>query len=404
MAWTEQAASDFTNPNMKTNLPPVGTCQLEIRRSQRETFTEFHVTARLDRPTEAGPAALQIFSAVAAALSAHRIHPIQEKLYGLRGARAEVLRVRDALYRAHGLDRTMPATWIEGTPLEGGEFTGLQIWGVAAHNGEACVRTVENPVTGRGRLWAGEGFRMLHLPGVCGLQPDGTLAPTRVEQAARMFTNVGAGLAAHGMGYPQVVRTWIYMARLLEWYGDMNRVRTAHYRANGLGVEGGPAFPASTGIMGRSGSEECIMDVLAVENVRPGSVVATPINRSAKQHSSFNYGSSFSRGMALEIEGRRTVHISGTASINTAGLSTHRGDPEHQCIDTLLSIAAILAEQGGGLENIVSATLFCKDAAAWEAWERTTRLLGVPFIPKISVIADVCRDDLLVEMEAVAVI
>ena len=96
--------------------------------------------------------------------------------------------------------------------------------------------------------------------------------------------------------------------------------------------------------------------------------------------------------------------ISGTASINTAGLSTHIGDPEHQCIDTLLSIAALLEEQGGGLENIVSATLFCKDTAAWEAWERTTRLLQVPTIPKVVVIADVCRDDLLVEMEAVAVI
>lgn len=389
---------------MKTNLIPTGTCRLEIRPSQRETFTEYHVTASLDTPTEAGPAALQVFSALAAALATHRIQPIQEKLYGLCRGRDEVMRTRDALYRAHGLDRTMPATWIEGTPLHGGEFTGVQIWGVAPHGGGPCVQTVENPVTGRGRLWTGEGFRMLHLPGVSGTQRDGRLAPTRVEQAAQMFTNVGAGLAAHGLQYPQVVRTWIYMARLLEWYGDMNRVRTAHYRTHGLGVEGGPAFPASTGIMGRSGTEECIMDVLALDNVRPGSVTATAINRSAKQHSSFNYGSSFSRGMALEIEGRRTIHISGTASINTAGLSTHRGDPEHQCIDTLLSIAAILAEQGGGLENIVSATLFCKDPASWEAWERTTRLLGVPFIPKICVIADVCRDDLLVEMEAVAVI
>ncbi|HMD61351.1 MAG TPA: Rid family hydrolase, partial [Opitutaceae bacterium] len=115
-------------------------------------------------------------------------------------------------------------------------------------------------------------------------------------------------------------------------------------------------------------------------------------------------GSSFSRGMALEVEGRRTVHISGTASINAAGASTHIGDAEHQSLDTLMSIAAILAEQGGGLENITSATLFCRDRGAWEAWERATRLLGVPAIPKVCVLADVCRRDLLVEMEAVAVI
>jgi enamine deaminase RidA (YjgF/YER057c/UK114 family) len=389
---------------MKTNLTPTGACRLEICSSPHESFTAYHVTATLDTPTGAGAAAQQVFASVAAALAEHRIQPVQEKLYGLTRGRDEVLRVRDGIYRGHGLDRTMPVTWIEGAPLHGGEFTGVQIWGVAPTGGEPCVRTVENPVTGRGRVWTGAGFRMLHLPGVCGTRPDGVLAATRVEQAAQMFANVGAGLAAHDMRYPQVVRTWIYVAHLLDWYLDMNRVRTAHYRANGLGVEGGPAFPASTGIMGRSGAEECIMDVLAVESLRPGALVATPINRSAKQHSSFNYGSSFSRAMALEIEGRRTVHVSGTASINAAGSSTHRGDAEHQCIDTLLSIAAILEDQGGGLGSIVSATLFCKDTAPWEAWERTTRLLKVPAIPKVTVVADVCRDDLLVEMEAVAVI
>jgi len=69
-----------------------------------------------------------------------------------------------------------------------------------------------------------------------------------------------------------------------------------------------------------------------------------------------------------------------------------------------MSIAAILGEQGGGLEDITSATLFCKNREAWEAWKRATKLLGIPEIPKLCVIADVCRHDLLVEMEAVAVI
>lgn len=389
---------------MKAILTPAGVCQLVVRAIRHDTFTAYHLTATLDRPAAAEAAAEEIFVRVAAALVEHRIQPIQEKLYGLVRVKDAVLRRRDAVYRQRGLDRTMPVTWIEGTPLQGGEFTGVQVWGVASASGEPCVHTVENPVTGRARLWTGAGFRMLHLPAVSGRRPGGRLPATRVEQAQQMFANLGAGLAAHGMKYPQVVRTWIYLARLLEWYGDMNRVRTAHYRQHGLGVEGGAAFPASTGIMGRSDDEDCIMDVLALENTGPGGVTATPIDRSAKQESSFRYGSSFSRGMALEIEGRRTVHVSGTASINSAGLSTHLGDAEHQCVETLLSIAAILAEQGGGLDDITSATLFCKNQAAWEAWERTVRLLQLPSFPQVCVLADVCRDDLLVEMEAVAVI
>ena len=146
------------------------------------------------------------------------------------------------------------------------------------------------------------------------------------------------------------------------------------------------------------------MDALALETSGPHAASACPIRRSPRQDSSFNYGSAFSRGMAIDIEERRTVHVSGTASIDREGRSTHMGDAEHQSLDTLMSIAAILEEQGGGLKDITSATLFCKNREAFEAWETATRRLAVPAIPKVCVQADVCRGDLLVEMEAVAVI
>ncbi len=390
---------------MKTNIvETTGSCRLDVRATERRTFTDYHITATVEGAMPAGAAADELFALVASTLVAKKIQPVQEKIYGYSRARANVLSRRDTIYRLRGLDRTMPVTWIQGTPLQGCDFAGLQIWGVAPNDEEPCVKTVENPVTGRGRLWTGDGYRMLHLPGVRGTMGSGELAEGAEAQAARMFGNVEQGLLSHGMRYTDVVRTWIYSARLLDWYPDLNRIRTALYRKAGIGVEGGPEFPASTGIMGRSEDEECLMDVLALRSDSPGHANASPIRRSPRQDSSFNYGSSFSRGMAIEIEGRRTVHVSGTASINTAGESTHLGDAEHQSLDTLLSIAAILREQGGGLENISSATLFCKNREAWDAWERATHLLGIPALPKVCVLADVCRDNLLVEMEAVAVI
>lgn len=390
---------------MKNNLIVTsGVCRLEVRASERETFIEFHLTATIDGDVPATLAASDLFSQVAAALVERNIQPIQEKLYGLTTVREEVLKRRDAIYRAHGLDRTMPVTWLQGTPLQGCAFVGLQIWGIATKNGEACVTTVENAFTGRGRLWTGSGYRMLHLPSVCGSLLDGPLANGPSAQAQQMFTNVGLGLEAHGFRYTNVARTWIYVGRLLDWYDDLNRVRTAHYKTAGIGVAGGPAFPASTGIQCWSDREECLVDVLALKTDSPESVVAEPIRCSPRQDQSFNYGSAFSRGMTFAIEGRRTVHISGTASINTAGASTHLGDAEGQSLETLMSIGAILEQQGGSLKNITSATLFCKNQNAWESWNRVTRLLQVPAFPKVCVLADVCRHDLLVEMEAVAVI
>lgn len=376
-------------------------CHVEVRATERDSFTEYHITGTVGRDANG---AEELLAQVAAVLAERRIQPIQEKLYGLSDARAAVLKKRDAAYRREELDLSMPVTWIQGTPLQEGGFVGLQIWGIVPCDGKTMVTTVMNSATGAGRLWTGRGFRVLHLPFVRGLKPGGALAEGAPAQADQMFTNAELGLKAHGLEYRQVVRTWIYLARLLEWYGDFNRVRTAHYRPAGLGVEGGPAFPASTGIQGHSADEECMMDVLALESDKLGNATAIPVIYSPRQDQSFNYGSAFSRGMALEIEGRRTVHVSGTSSINPAGASAHVGDAEMQSLETLMCIAAIIEEQGGSLDNITSATLFCKNRSAWEAWMRVNRLLRVPAFPKVCVLANVCRDDLLVEMEAVATI
>ncbi len=376
-------------------------CCVEVRATERDSFTEYHVTGTVGRDKNEAD---KLLAQVAEAVAERGIQQIQEKLYGLSSARNAILMKREAAYRREELDLSVPITWIQGAPLEGGEFIGLQIWGIVPHDTKSGVTTVTNAATGSGRLWTGDGFRMLHLPSIRGLKPGGGLAGDAHAQADQMFTNAGLGLRAYGMGYRNVVRTWIYLARLLEWYGDFNRVRTAHYQSAGLGMPSGTAFPASTGIQGHSADEECLMDVLALEAHESASAVATPIIHSSRQEQSFNYGSAFSRGMILEIEGRRTVHISGTASINPAGASIHVGNAELQSLETMLCIAAILEEQGGGLANITSATLFCRNRDAWEAWNRVSRMLQMPAIPKVCVLADVCRHDLLVEMEAVATI
>ena len=383
---------------------PGDRCRVEVRRTERDTFTEYHITGTVNGPCDAHEAAQALLDLVAEEMAENGVQPVQEKIYGLSVLRTDVLRIRTAAYRRHELDIHVPATWIQGVPLCGCDFVGIQVWGIAPRGGWTCVSTVGDEQTGPGRLWTGRGFRMLHLPFVRGTRPDGTLPAGAAEQAALMFANTSTALKAQGFDYGQVKRTWIYVRRLLEWYDDLNRVRTAFYRTEGLEIGGGLAFPASTGIQCSCDGEEIMMDVLAFDTDGPSTASAIPITTSSRQHQSFKYGSAFSRGMAFEIEGRRTVHISGTASINPAGASIHVGDAEMQSLETLLCIAAILEEQGGSLESITSATLFCKDRAAFEAWQRVSRLLRIPAIPKICVLADVCRHDLLVEMEAVATI
>jgi enamine deaminase RidA (YjgF/YER057c/UK114 family) len=129
-----------------------------------------------------------------------------------------------------------------------------------------------------------------------------------------------------------------------------------------------------------------------------------PLLHSSRQDKAFNYGSAFSRGKSILVNGKQTVHISGTASIGPTGATRYPESAEAQIMETLLSIAALLEPVGGGLKDITSATLFCKDAAYYAIFRDLTRLLGVPSFPLVPIVADVCRPELLVEIEAVATI
>jgi enamine deaminase RidA (YjgF/YER057c/UK114 family) len=108
--------------------------------------------------------------------------------------------------------------------------------------------------------------------------------------------------------------------------------------------------------------------------------------------------------MGLSHGGGETVFVSGTASIDPAGRTRHLDQLDAQILETLLDISALLAPLGGGLEDICLATVFFKEARSFEAFKQVTQLLGVPSFPVVPMVADVCRSELLVEIEAIAAV
>ncbi|HEX6810538.1 MAG TPA: Rid family hydrolase [Planctomycetota bacterium] len=349
---------------------------LEVQSTHRAGFDEFFVTAIATGAAEARAT----FDAIAGALRAHRVEPIAEKIYGGATAREGILAARSAALQSHDLDPALPFTFVDGAPLGGGGFAGVQIQGVAG-GGRPAVRTVPG-----GRLWQGPGFRALYLAGAHGRAGDCV-----TMQAEQMFAAAAAAAKQNRFDYAQTVRTWIYLARLLDWYGELNRVRSACYRQYDF------RLPASTGIQGRSGDHECVMDALLVDGV-----LTHTIDRSRRQGPASAYGSSFSRATELAYEGGSTVYVSGTASIDGNGHSVHLGDPTAQFVEMVLGVAAVLAETGMGLADIRQATLFCKDARTLLACREARELLAMPAFPTVCVQADVCRHELLVELEAIA--
>jgi enamine deaminase RidA (YjgF/YER057c/UK114 family) len=118
--------------------------------------------------------------------------------------------------------------------------------------------------------------------------------------------------------------------------------------------------------------------------------------------------SSFSRGMRIDLNGLTILLISGTASIDEHGNSVHIGDFRAQMRRTFYNITALLEAEGATWKDIVRTTCYLRDIerdyAAFNE-ERTNfyRERGLDPLPASTGIqAILCRPELLIEIEAIA--
>ncbi len=119
--------------------------------------------------------------------------------------------------------------------------------------------------------------------------------------------------------------------------------------------------------------------------------------------------SSFSRGMRIDLNGIAILLISGTASIDENGETVHVGDLRAQVRRTFQNITGLLQSEGAGWKDIVRTTCYLRDIerdyAAFNE-ERTAfyEEQGLDPLPASTGIqAILCRPELLVEIEAIAI-
>jgi enamine deaminase RidA (YjgF/YER057c/UK114 family) len=353
-------------------------------------------------PVEDAKVVRALYRAVAGELAARGGMPWHEKALGdLRLASLATQARREALAAASGTELP-PHTFVEGRPCLGGGLAGLQVWSVEAGQG-VRLEVVHEGGRAVGSLLVAPAGRALFLNALQGRgAPDATSAG-RVAWYRSMFEGADALLAGQGFSFREVARTWLFLERLLEDYDDLNRARTGFFASRGLVSSGREVFlPASTGIQGRSpDGAPGVLDVLAVSTPAGSRPALAPI-RSTRQDSAFNYGSAFSRGMHLgEGEGAPLL-VSGTASIDRDGQSLHAGDVRGQILETYRDVAAVLEAGGARFASVATAIRYHKDPECWREHRQLAGAGHLPRFPAIDVYADVCRPELLFEMEAVA--
>ena len=120
--------------------------------------------------------------------------------------------------------------------------------------------------------------------------------------------------------------------------------------------------------------------------------------------------SSFTRGMRVEMPGATMLFLSGTASVDEEGLTLYPGDFQAQCLRTFRNLTQLLASEKASWHDIIRTTCYLRDIERdYDVFNEVRTLFlkgaGVDPVPASTGIqVRLCRSDLLVEIEAIAMI
>ncbi len=153
-----------------------------------------------------------------------------------------------------------------------------------------------------------------------------------------------------------------------------------------------------------------MLDLETLQNLAALPIRKKAITNLATLNEAFDYErpSSFSRGMRIDLNGLVILLISGTASIDEHGVSIHIGDLRAQTRRVFQNITKLLESEGATWKDIVRTSCYLRDIerdyAAFNeertAFYKEQKLDPLPASTGIQAI--LCRPELLVEIEAIA--
>jgi 2-iminobutanoate/2-iminopropanoate deaminase len=153
-----------------------------------------------------------------------------------------------------------------------------------------------------------------------------------------------------------------------------------------------------------------IVDAEIIKAIAGGPVKKRAISALQVLNEAYDYPrpSSFSRGLRIDLNGLVILLISGTASIDEHGETVHVGDFRAQMRRTYHNITGLLEAEGATWKDVVRTTCYLRDIERDYAdfnEERTAfyeqqELDPLPASTGIQAI--LCRPELLIEIEAIA--
>ncbi len=292
----------------------------------------------------------------------------------------------DYLYTLHAEQSECAMSIVEQPPLDG---TKIALWVYLQRNVQTKVLSGSIYEVQHGA------YRHLWMGGAC------NRASNSECQMRLLLDNYILQLEENGCSLSEnCIRTWIYVQNVDVNYAGVVKARNEVFVEQNLTDK--THFIASTGIAGRHAHPEILvqLDAYAVAGLRKEQIhylyAPTHLNPT------YEYGVSFERGTYVDYGDRRQVFISGTASINNKGEIVYPGDIRKQILRMWENVEVLLSEAECTFDHVGHLLVYLRDAADYivvrEMFEER-----FPNIPKIYLLAPVCRPGWLIEMECMAV-
>jgi len=365
-----------------------------------------YIVASVKHPTNPDIAAESLYSRIAQMLKERELKIVHERIFGSLGKASQIVTTRAEILCSQGISPESPFSYIQGNPPWGEGLAGIIIRAVSSSGRVKDVWTITDNSVPCGKGWQLNGSKYLILQNTQGEADSADSTQTRTARAQHMFERANRILSQQGASYKNVVRTWIYLSDILEWYDEFNEVRNRTYRDFGImpGQNSHLLLPASTGIQGTVLNKAPVaMDLLAVV---PGEDSQPMIQRmsSTRQIEAYHYYSAFSRGLLIIEPEVSELQVSGTAAINEEGKSLYPDDIRGQIDYTFNAVDALIRLENVSLEDICAATVFVKRPEDIRIFQEMAGSRGLEDFPCVCVVADICRKELLFEIDAEIVI
>ena len=318
-------------------------------------------------------------------------------------------------------DDEFPATTFLIQPPCDGQRVTVEAWGVSTN--DVSVEFHENGVT----TVAHDDMRWIHVGGVN--SPE--CLDNAYDDTQSVFDQLDAKLKSADANFSDIVRVWLYQSGItelettaeggkVEAYRELNRSRTDLFeeweKAENMPLDsnGALCYPPSTGI-GMQGLRGLTGSCTALQSDNDG-LLLIPLEN-PHQTSAFDYerrfsvkSPKFSRAMIMACGSYAITWVSGTASILDSE-SVHLNDIVKQTEQTIDNIESLISPEnvknhgvkidGSGLNDLGGVRVYIKREEDYQKCrEVCERRFGD--IPASYVIADVCRPELLVEIEGVS--